>query len=63
MRRLLPSSLFGRLVLTFVSGLVITMVVTLLAQMPEREAFVFRISAGRAAQRVTDYFRNRRFAL
>jgi len=54
MRRFLPSSLFGRLVLTFVSGLVITMVVTLLAQMPEREAFVFRISAGRAAQRVTD---------
>ena len=54
MSRLLPSSLFGRLVLTFVSGLVITMVVTLLAQMPERETFVFRISAGRAAQRVTD---------
>ena len=54
MRRLLPSSLFGRLVLTFVSGLIITMVVTLLAQMPEREAFVFRISAGRGAQRVTD---------
>jgi signal transduction histidine kinase len=54
MSRLLPSSLFGRLVLTFVSGLVITMVVTLLAQMPERETFVFRISAGRGAQRVTD---------
>jgi signal transduction histidine kinase len=51
---LLPRSLSGRLVLTFVSGIVLTMLVTFAAQLPEREAFVFRISSGRAAHRLAD---------
>jgi signal transduction histidine kinase len=52
--RLLPRSLFGRLVLTFVSGLIITMLVTMLVQWPERESFAFRVSAVRAVQRLAD---------
>jgi len=52
--RLLPDSLFGRLVLTFVTGLALTMLIMLWAQMPEREAFVFRISAAGAAHRLAD---------
>ena len=54
MMRLLPQSLFARLLLTFVTGLVVTMLVTLQVQVPDREAFVFRISALRAAQHVAD---------
>lgn len=54
MTRWLPDSLFGRLVLTFVTSLALTMVVTLWAQMPEREAFVFRISSEGAAHRLAD---------
>jgi hypothetical protein len=52
--QLLPKSLFGRLVLTFVSALAVTMLVSLSAQMPEREAFVFRISSEGAAHRLAD---------
>jgi signal transduction histidine kinase len=52
--RLLPRSLFGRLVLTFVGGVVLTMLVTMLVQWPEREAFTFRVSAVRPMQRVAD---------
>jgi signal transduction histidine kinase len=52
--RLLPRSLFGRLVLTFVAGLVITMLATMLVQWPERESFAFRVSAARAVQRLAD---------
>lgn len=47
-------SLFARLVLTFVLGMALTMVVTLWVQVPEREAFVFRVSALRAAYRLAD---------
>jgi signal transduction histidine kinase len=47
-------SLFARLVLTFVLGMALTMFVTLWVQLPEREAFVFRISALRAAYRLAD---------
>lgn len=50
----LPRSLFGRLVLTFVGGLAITVVVTLGLQMREREAFVFRISTEGAAHWLAD---------
>jgi signal transduction histidine kinase len=52
--RLHPDSLFARLVLTFVLGMALTMLVTLWVQVPEREAFVFRISGLRAAYRVAD---------
>lgn len=48
------NTLFVRLALTFVVGLVLTIVVTTLVQLPDREAFVFRVSAGRAVQRVVD---------
>ena len=52
--RLRPDSLFARLVLTFVLGMALTMLVTLWVQLPDREAFVFRISALRAAYRLAD---------
>ena len=52
--RLRPDSLFARLLLTFVLGMALTMVVTLWVQYPEREAFVFRVSALRAAYRLAD---------
>jgi HAMP domain-containing protein len=42
------------LLLTFVLGMALTMVVTLWVQYPEREAFVFRVSALRAAYRLAD---------
>ncbi len=43
-----------RLALTFVVGLGLTIVITTLVQLPDREAFVFRVSAARAVQRVVD---------
>jgi signal transduction histidine kinase len=49
-----PDSLFARLVLMFVSGLVLTMVVVFLLQEPEREAFAFRISTSGSAYRIAD---------
>src|SRR5262245_23185219 len=52
--RLRLDSLFARLVLTFVVGMALTMLVTLWVQLPEREAFVFRISALRASYRLAD---------
>jgi len=52
--RLPPDSLLARLVLTFVLGMALTMLVTLWVQLPEREAFVFRISALRASYRLAD---------
>jgi len=52
--RLRFDSLFARLVLTFVLGMALTMLVTLWVQLPDREAFVFRISALRAAYRLAD---------
>jgi signal transduction histidine kinase len=51
---LLPRSLSGRLVLTFVSVIAITMMVTMAVQMSEREAFVFRISSEGAAHWLAD---------
>src|SRR6185312_12554330 len=51
---LLPRSLSGRLVLTFVSVVAITMMVTLAVQLSEREAFVFRISSEGAAHWLAD---------
>lgn len=53
-RRLLPDSLFGRIALTFIGVLVLTMGITLFVQMLDREASVFRASAGPAARRVVD---------
>jgi len=53
--RLLPDSPLARLVLVFLGGMTLTSVVILWAQMPEREALAFRISAGRAAHRLADY--------
>lgn len=52
-----PDTLFLRLALTFVVGLGLTIVITTLVQLPDREAFVFRVSAGRAVQRVVDVVR------
>lgn len=52
--RLLPVSLFGRLVLTFVSGLLLTIIVTVAVQAPEREVIAFRVSAMRGAQQLAD---------
>jgi signal transduction histidine kinase len=52
--RLLPGSLFGRITLTFIGVLVLTMGITLFVQMLDREASVFRASAGPAARRVVD---------
>jgi signal transduction histidine kinase len=53
--RLAPDTLFGRLVLTLVSGVALTMLVTVLVQIPERDNFVFRVSASRAAYRLADF--------
>jgi signal transduction histidine kinase len=47
-------SLFGRLVLTFVGGLLLAMAIVFLLQEPEREAFVFRISTSGSAYRIAD---------
>lgn len=52
--RLLPISLFGRLVLTFVSGLLLTILVTVAVQTPERDVIAFRVSALRGAQQLAD---------
>jgi signal transduction histidine kinase len=52
--RLVPDSLFGRIALTFIGVLVLTMGITLFVQMLDREASVFRASAGPAARRVVD---------
>src|SRR5262245_65578499 len=52
--RLRLDSLFARLGLTFVLGMALTMLLTLWVQLPEREAFVFRISALRASYRLAD---------
>lgn len=54
LRRLVPDSLFGRIALTFIGVLVLTMGITLFVQMLDREASVFRASAGPAARRVVD---------
>ena len=53
---LLRAPCSARLVLTFVSGLIVDQVLVTLvgADVPEREAFVFRISAERAAHRLAD---------
>jgi len=50
-------TLFLRLALTFVIGLGLTIIITTLVQLPDREAFVFRMSASRAEQRVVDVVR------
>jgi signal transduction histidine kinase len=55
--RLLPNSLLGRLVLIFVAGLSATVALMLIAQTPERELANFRICAGRAAHRLTDFLK------
>ena len=54
MPRLSPDTLFARLVLTFTLGFFVTAVATFLLQLPERAAFVFRITAGQPAHRVAD---------
>ena len=51
---LLPRSLFGRLVLTFVGVMALTVSVTMAVQMSEREAFVFRVSSEGAAHWLAD---------
>jgi signal transduction histidine kinase len=43
-----------RMALTFVVGLGLTIVITTLVQLPDREAFVFRVTAARALQKVVD---------
>jgi hypothetical protein len=43
----LGDSLFARLALIFASGLAITLGVLIWVHLPEREAFVFRLSAAR----------------
>jgi signal transduction histidine kinase len=50
----LTDSLFARLVLIFVGGLVVTMAAVFLLQEPERDAFAFRISASGSAYRIAD---------
>src|SRR3954468_8801670 len=55
--RLLPNSLLGRLVLIFVAGLTSTLALVLLSQAPDRELAKFRICAGRAAHRLTDFLK------
>src|SRR5262245_22396193 len=51
---LLPRSLFGRLMLTFVGVMALTVSVTMAVQMSEREAFVFRVSSEGAAHWLAD---------
>jgi signal transduction histidine kinase len=50
----LADSLFARLVLMFVVGLLVTMAVVFLVQQPEREASAFRISTSGSAYRIAD---------
>jgi hypothetical protein len=57
MHRLIPDSLLGRVMLIFIAGFSITVIAMLLAQLPEREAANLRISAGRAAHRLTDFLK------
>lgn len=54
MIRWLPDSLFGRLVLTFVSVLLVTTAITLALQAADRETWVFRATAGPVARRIAD---------
>jgi len=55
--RILPNSLLGRLVLIFVAGVTCTLGLMLIAQTPDRELANFRVCAGRAAHRLTDFLR------
>lgn len=55
--RLLPNSLLGRLVLVFVVGVTCTLGLMLIAQTPDRELANFRVCAGRAAHRLTDFLK------
>jgi len=54
---MLPNSLLGRLVLIFVAGVTCTLGLMLIAQTPDRELANFRVCAGRAAHRLTDFLR------
>jgi signal transduction histidine kinase len=54
---LLPNSLLGRLVLVFVAGVTCTLGLMLIAQTPDRELANFRVCAGRAAHRLTDFLK------
>ncbi|HTT39658.1 MAG TPA: ATP-binding protein [Burkholderiales bacterium] len=54
MPRLSLDTLYARLVLTFTLGFLVTAIATFLLQLPERSAFVFRITAGQPAHRVAD---------
>src|SRR5262245_9236864 len=53
----LPNSLLGRLVLVFIAGMTSTLALMLIAQTPDRDAANFRICAGRAAHRLTDFLK------
>jgi signal transduction histidine kinase len=52
--RWLPSSLFGRLVLVLVSGLVVTQLVSVAINLAERDSMLMQASGMRSAQRIAD---------
>ena len=53
--RFVPDTLLARLVMIFLGGFVVTFVVMLTVQLPDRETSIFRITAGRAAHRIADF--------
>jgi signal transduction histidine kinase len=55
--KLLPNSLFGRIALILVGGLVAVQVLTTAIHISERDDFVFRSGASRAAARIDDAVR------
>lgn len=56
-RRWLPDTLFARLVWAFVGGLTLTALVSIAVQLPERDAWAFRLTAAPAARRVAEIVR------
>ena len=54
MPRLLPSSLFGRLMLVLVTGLVIAQLLSAAINLAERDSALAQVSGMRAAQRIAD---------
>jgi len=52
--RLLPRSLFGRLVLILLSGLILAQLVSAYLNLSERDQLLYRASGMQAAQRIAD---------
>jgi hypothetical protein len=54
MMRLLPRSLFGRLMLVLASGLIVAQLLSAAINLVERDSAILRVSGMRPAQRIAD---------